>query len=260
VGSRSGRIVAFDLIFASRAGEFAPAKAGALERNAMTRNAIIFTVVIWIISTSIIGWAESPVTVVRVLDASQVEGIAGAVVLINLGSPQDSKAFAADKNGIAYISDLNCSTCVITAIDPRGLFFSKTTEFDRQSSSVTLILQLRPVIDKLGEPGAIFVNIAIHDQSGAAMVNRDIVVRPREMTLTPESNRFYKFTTDSKGQNKARLIPGDYSVAMLVDGKVLEAPSSIAVERSRRCADVEKKRLRAGGSDALKKSIAVQLV
>jgi hypothetical protein len=209
----------------------------------MIRNATICMIVGWIVSASILGWAENSPIVVRVLTTNKNEGIDGVVLLLNPGNTNKSKVFITDKNGVAYISGFNCSTCTVTAIDPRGMFFSATTEFDRRSSTITLIMEVRPIVDKVGEPGAMETEITIQDSGGIPLPKQDVIVRPREMTLTRESNWFYTDTTDSKGKIRAKLTPGEYTIARLVNGEVWEASFSVIVQRSKRCAEEEKKRI-----------------
>src|SRR6185312_9429319 len=82
-----------------------------------------------------IASAQGPSNVIRVLDASGVEGIPGVVLLINPGDSRKSRALVTNTQGEAVTHDLHCGICTISAFDPRNLFASRTTEFSSSSSS-----------------------------------------------------------------------------------------------------------------------------
>lgn len=198
----------------------------------MNRRLLRHAFTAWIMSASLIGCVANAATLVRVIDGTGVEGIGGVVLLVNPGDQRKSQVFLTNADGHAYLPHLNCEICTITALDPRGVFFNKTTEFSGQSSSVTLTLQLRPVIDTVGCPHCIWVNIAVHGPADEPLLHQSILVRPSEMRLN--SNGLYTETTDSKGQIKVQLTPGEYTVATLLEGKAWEAPLRVASESKRR--------------------------
>jgi hypothetical protein len=180
-----------------------------------------------------IGHAEDAATLVRVLDVTEVEGVAGVVLIVNPGSALRSRAFITDAGGQASVPHPNCSICTITALDPTGSFFDKTVEFDGRSKSIRLILRLRPVIDRVFDPGAIRVKVAVYGPSGEPLPNQSIVVRPAVMTL--DANWFIPGATDPNGLVTIELPPGEYTVATLLGEKPWEAPLRIA-ESNSKCA------------------------
>jgi hypothetical protein len=124
-------------------------------------------------------------------------------------------------------------------MDPRGLFFSKTTEFDGRSLSITLVLEVKPVIDIVFVPGSVRVNVAVYGPSGEPLSHQRVVVRPTVMTL--DTNWRYLITTDSKGMISPELLPGEYTVATLLGDKPWEAPlrvtKSKCAKKVRKCND-----------------------
>jgi hypothetical protein len=194
------------------------------------------------ISTTAIAQAENPTTLVRVQDVTGVEGIAGVVLLVNPGGVHNSKVFITDTHGLASVPRFDCSICIITAMDPRGSFFDKTTEFDGQSSSLTMILEIRPTIDKFWTPGSLQVNVILFGPSGDPLPNQDVVIRPAVMMLdtNPDTNGFHTETTDPKGLVIAELLPGKYVIATLIGGKPWEAPLRIAASKSKCPAKTQK--------------------
>jgi hypothetical protein len=150
-------------------------------------------------------------------------------LVVNPGDAVKSQAFVTDSEGRASVPRLSCGVCTITAQDPRGLFSSKTTEFDGQSSSVTLTLQVRPIVDTVGQPGSKTANVVVYGPAGSPLPRQRIVVRPRVMTL--EQNWLYMLTTDSEGCITARLLPGEYDVAALLGDQAWEAPLGVTQTR-----------------------------
>lgn len=173
------------------------------------------TAAICIMSSVATGWAQTGTTVVRVLDQTEVEEIPGIILLVNPGgSSVDNRAFITDAEGRATIPHFKCDICTITALDPTGSFFSKTTEFNGQSSSVTLILDVQPIIDRVSTPGAVLVTVAVYGPGGGILPNQRVMVRPNVMKL--DANWSFQQTTESKGLISCQLAPGEYTVATII--------------------------------------------
>ena len=211
----------------------------------MARRLLRFAFAIWIMSTGISGIAEDQVTAVRVLDKSEVEGLPGIVLLVNTGNAHQFQVFITDAHGMASMPHQDCSICTITALDPTELFFSKTTEFDGRSSSVTLVLEIRPNIDRIGYPGSIRTNIVAYGPNGELLPNHQVVIRPTAIMLdsNPDSTWIYSETTDSKGRVNCELLPGEYIISTIIGEKPWEATFHIAKSkikcpaRARHCID-----------------------
>jgi hypothetical protein len=172
------------------------------------------------------AYAQNPTTVIRVLDASGVEGIAGVVLLVNPGDARKSEAFVTNAQDEAITHGLQCEICTISAFDPRGLFASRTTEFSSSSSSFSLVMQLRPLIDTVGDPKAVSVELVIHDSKGGLLAQQNVVIRPTVMTL--ENNRVSVQKTDSTGHVNAQLRAGNYAVGVLNGDTASEVGFEIA--------------------------------
>ena len=216
----------------------------------MTRNLLSGVMAIWIVSTSMVGRAENTAILIRVLDMTGMNGIAGVVLLVNPGNTHKFQAFITDVNGQASVPRLNCSICTISAMDPSALFFSRTTEFDSKSSSVTLMLENRPVIDKAFDPGSVQVTVTVYGPGGELLPNQHVVVRPNMVTLdrdwsymTLDTNWPFLVTSDPRGQVRVALHPGEYTVATLIGEKPWEAAlhvtgrESKCAEKLRKCMD-----------------------
>jgi hypothetical protein len=67
-----------------------------------------------------VAHAQNPSTVIRVLDASGVEGIAGVVLLVNPGDTRKSEAFVTNELGAVITHGLQCEIWTVSAFDPRG--------------------------------------------------------------------------------------------------------------------------------------------
>ena len=191
----------------------------------MIRNLLRRAIWLWSASIATVGWSQSAPTLVRVLDPTGVEGVAGVVLLFSSGDNHHSLAFIADAEGRVSLPHLNCDICTVTALDPTGLFFDKTFEFDGRSTSVTLTLQVRPTIDVVGNPGAMNVKIKVFGPDGEPLPNQRVIVRPVVMAF--EANWAYRETTDSMGMVSAQLRPGKYVVATLIGENSWEASIEI---------------------------------
>ena len=176
---------------------------------------------IWGALLGMVGRSQSPTVPVQVINATQIEGIPGVVLLVNSGDSHKFRAFITDADGRASLPNLGCDICTITALDPAGYFFSRTTEFGQQSSKITLVLDAQPIIDTVGEPGAIAVGIKVYGPNKNIFPNHHIAVRPTRMTA--ETNWIYRGTTDQGGLIKAEFRAGDYTVAALIEGAPYEA-------------------------------------
>lgn len=163
------------------------------------------------------GGVEKPAISVRVLNPSGVEGIAGAVLLVNPGRSDKSIAAVTDKDGNASLPSLDCEICTMTVADPKGLFDSRTTEFHGGSSSVTLTLPLKPIIDVVHKPGSISCRLLVLGPDGTRLSNRELVIRPNELTL--QVNWVSEVLSDTSGIVTAQLMPGEYTLATLIDEK-----------------------------------------
>jgi hypothetical protein len=175
-------------------------------------------------------------TVVRVLDPSGAP-YADAVVLANPGWHGDSIALVTDRGGRATLPRLDCKMCVVTVLDPRRMFLDKTTEFEGGAPSVTLSLRVRPVVDVMFNPGAIRADVQVKSPDGKVIPEVPVMVRKRVGTM--EDNTFTLHKTDQQGRISLKLRPGQYILAGLVDGRILEAPLDLAPAVKRKCSEVE---------------------
>jgi len=167
-----------------------------------------------------VAHAQNSSTIIRVLDASGVEGIAGIVLLVNPGDARKSEAFVTNAQGEAITHGLQCEICTVSAFDPRGLFTSRTTEFSSSSSSFSFVMQLRPLIDTVGDPKAVSIELVIHDSKGDPLTQQNVVIRPLVMTL--ENNRVSVERTDATGRVAVQLRAGGYAVGTLSGGSASE--------------------------------------
>lgn len=204
-----------------------------LARNAMDKLAY------WILSAAVamsgsgnanaIAHAQSPSIVIRVLNASRIEGIAGVVLLVNPGDARQSEALVTDAQGKAITHGLHCEICTVSAFDPRGLFVSRTTEFSSSSTSFSLVMQLRPLIDTVGDPKAVSIELGIYDSKGEPLTWHDVVIRPTMLTL--ENNRLSIQSTGPNGHVNVELRAGDYTVAALNGDAVSQARFEIVTAK-----------------------------
>lgn len=199
--------------------------------NRLIRSALLLAVGVGAVS-SVASSAQTSSTVIRVLDPSELEGIAGVILLINPGDYRKSRALVTDTKGDATARDLNCAICTVTALDPRGLFVSRTTEFSASSHLFRLVLAIQPLIDIVGDPKAISIDLAINDSKGQPLTQHDVVIRPTLLTLE-ESNRLFLQSTGPKGHVSVRLRAGTYTVATLNRDTVSEAQFEITTAKER---------------------------
>jgi hypothetical protein len=157
---------------------------------------------------------------VRVLNPTGVEGIAGAVLLVNPGRSDQSIAAITDKGGNASIPTLDCEICTMTVADPTGLFGPSTTEFNGRSSSITLTLPLKPIIDVVRKPGSISCKLLVLGPGGAPLAKQQVVIRPNQLTL--EVNWVSRAVTDMSGFVTADLVPGEYTLATLLGNEAFQ--------------------------------------
>lgn len=204
----------------------------------------------------ITGGQRSGTTVVRVLDASG-EPYADAVLLVNPGWYGDSVALVTDLRGKATLPKLDCKVCVLTVMDPRRMFFDKTTEFEGGTPSVTLTLRVRPVIDKMFDPREIKAYVQVKAPDGKTLPDQAVVVRRKVGTM--EDNKFSVGTTDRQGQISLNLRPGEYVLASLVGGRFLEGTLDLAPEVWRRCSKAEARCLIDSASRRPPASLSVSL-
>lgn len=200
--------------------------------NRLIRIALSLAVVGGIAVSSFGSSAQTSSTVIRVLDPSELEGIAGVILLINPGAYRKSQALVTDTKGDATARDLNCAICTVTALDPRGLFVSRTTEFSASSHLFRLVLAIQPLIDIVGDPKAVSIDLAINDSKGQPLTRHDVVIRPTLLTLE-ESNRLSVQGTGPTGHVNVRLRAGAYTVATLDKDSVSEAQFEISTAKGR---------------------------
>lgn len=155
-----------------------------------------------------------------------VAGVAGVVLLINPGDTRKSVAFVTNGRGEAITNGLQCAICTVSAFDPRGLFSSRTTEFSSSSPSFSFVMQLRPLIDTVGDPKAVSVELVIRDSKGEPVAQQDVVVRPTLVTL--EMNQLSIQKTDAAGRLTVHLRAGEYAFGMLSGGIASEARLAVA--------------------------------
>jgi len=185
---------------------------------------------IWLVSVGAVGAAERQ-TSVRVLDQSGLEGISGIVLLVIPGNARMSQAFVTDAQGVTTIFNLQCNVCTISAFDPKGNFASRTTEFSGQSPSITLTMQLNPIIDTIGNPSAVPIDLQIETAEAALAEQQDIVIRPSILTLG--TNWRFTLRTNSKGHLSVDLPPGQYTAATIIGKRPLEAKFQVSIAKSK---------------------------
>jgi hypothetical protein len=201
--------------------------------------------------------SQPPATVIRVLDATGAEGIAGIVLLVNPGDARKSEAFVTNAQGEAIAHDLQCEICTVSVFDPRGLFASRTTEFSSYSSSFSLVMRLRPLIDTVGDPKAVSVELVINDSKGEPLAQQNVVIRPTVMTL--ENNRVSVQKTDSTGHVNAQLRAGGYVVGVLNGNTASEVGFEIAPVKEQCSSDTATCIVAAPQSSRHMKPVSLQL-
>lgn len=196
----------------------------------MTRLAVgsVCAFLVLIVASTPVRATSQTGTHVRVLDASG-EAIGGIVLLVNPGETRKSRAYLTGANGEVFLPKLGCEICTVAALDPRGMFFNRTTEFNGKSRRLTLTLRLRPVIDTVGIPGVTSVEMTVLG-SRAILPHQKVVVRPHDLTL--RSNWVYTGSTDAQGRIRVELLPGKYDVGTLIRGGVWQGSFSIKSRRS----------------------------
>ena len=197
--------------------------------NKLVCKLFALTIAVAICCVGDVAHVQNRSTVIRVLDASSVEGVAGVVLLVNPGDARKSVAFVTNAQGEAITHDLQCEICMVSEFDPRGLFASRTTEFSSSSSTFSLVMQLRPLIDTVGDPKAVSIELVIHDSKGEPLAQHTLVIRPTVMTL--ENNRLSVQRTDSSGHVKAQLRAGDYTVGVLNGGAISDIQFEITTAK-----------------------------
>ena len=178
--------------------------------------------------------AQTSSTVIKVLDPTELEGIAGVILLINPGDNRKSQALVTDAKGEAVASELNCVICTITAFDPHGLFVSRTTEFSGSSPRFRLVLAIQPLLDIVRDPKAVSMELVVHDSKGDPLAQQDVVIRPAVMTL--EDNRVLVQRTDATGRLTVHLRASQYVVATVSGDAASEARFEIVTSKER-CSD-----------------------
>jgi hypothetical protein len=189
----------------------------------------ILTAAICIGGMSSVAHGQNYATTIRVLDASGVEGISGVVLLLNPGDARKSQALVTDAQGEATTHGLQCDICTISAFDPRGLFANETTEFASSSPSLRLVMRTRPLIDTVGDPMAISLELVFHGPNREPIGQQKVVIRPLIMTM--EDNRVSIPTTDQAGRLSIQLRAGAYVVATLNGASPSEVRFNVATAK-----------------------------
>jgi hypothetical protein len=194
----------------------------------MKRFFLHLLIIFGIISASAVSQAQNSETIVNVT-AGDGEALPGIVLLVHPGNFLYSKTFITDIHGKSSIPHFDCSVCVVTAYDSKHLFYDKSIEFDSKSSSIDLMLRLRPGIDRIGIPDSVRVNLILNGSNSKPLPNQNIIIRPKIVALGVDNdyNRVIIDTTDSNGSVTDELVPGKYIVATLVDGKPFESEIEI---------------------------------
>jgi hypothetical protein len=195
---------------------------------------LLLAVAMWTGGVGNLLYAQDSSTTIKVLDASGVEGISGVVLLINPGDARRSQALVTNAQGEATTHGLQCEICIVSAFDPHGLFAGRTTEFSSSSSSFSLVMQLRPLIDTVGDPKAVTIELVINNSTGEPLAQQNVVIRPAVMTL--ENNRVSVQKTDSGGHVDAQLRAGDYIVGVLNGNSASEVRFEIRAAKEQ-CSD-----------------------
>jgi hypothetical protein len=90
-------------------------------------------------------------------------------------------------------------------------------------------MQLRPLIDVVGDPKAVSVELLINDSKGQPLTQHVVVIRPTVVTL--ENNRISVQNTSSTGHVNVQLRKGDYTVGALNGDILSEARFEIATAK-----------------------------
>lgn len=158
-------------------------------------------------------------TVVHVTDATG-EGIADVLLWVTPEKPHASRPFITDKHGVAHLPDFACKVCLIAALDPKGLFVNKTSEFSGGTPSLTLTLQVKPIIDHVDVSKAETARIKVEDSQGRPLRNQTVVIRQRNAAL--QKHWAWWLTTDASGITQTRIDPGSYVLATVINEKPQE--------------------------------------
>jgi hypothetical protein len=226
----------------------------------MFRNLWVCLIAVWMLSTNIFTFAQNATITLRVLDQTEIAGIPGAIVLVNPGKNSQSKAFITDDNGIVSLTGLSCATCLVTVMDPSGIFLNQTTVLDRKRSFIAIILPVRPNYNMVDDPAEVPITITVYDVSKMPVVNSEVLIRPREIILTPKANWFTRISTDSNGQVKIRILPGEYTLASFMNEKLFESPFSVACEIDEKCTSEKMRCMRSSAKKFnIKKPIVLSL-
>lgn len=181
--------------------------------------------------------ARSKGTVVSVVDATG-EAIPNVVLWVTPESPQASQAFITNLHGAAHLPNFNCKVCLITALDPKGLFDRKTSEFSGNTSSLTLTLQVKPIIDSVDLSPAKATQIKIEGSKGLPLHNQTIVIRQQTPTL--QGRWAWWLSTNASGIAQARISPGNYVLATVIRGKPQESMLKIEAPGAKGNRDLKK--------------------
>lgn len=213
----------------------------------MFRKSYFRLIILWIIYPFLFALGQNTTVEVRVLDKTEIAGIPGAIVIVNPGKNSQSKAYVTDDNGNVSLTGFSCTTCLVTVMDPRGIFLNQTTILDRKKSPVSIILAVRPNYNMVDDPAEVPITITVYNVSKTPVANSEVLIRPREIILTPEANWFSRVPTDSNGQVKIRILPGEYVLASFVNEQLFESPFSVASEIDEKCSS---KKIRCMNSSA----------
>jgi len=93
----------------------------------------------------------------------------------------------------------------------------------------SLVIQLRPLIDTVGDPKAVSIELVIKDSKGEPLAQHNVLIRPTVMTL--ESNLLSIHNTGSTGHVNVQLRAGNYTVGVLNGDTVSEARFEITTAK-----------------------------
>lgn len=191
-----------------------------------------FVFIVLVLSLSVRGLTATQPISVRVMDMTETTGVAGVVLLISSVESPKARAYVTDPDGRVFVGQINGTICMVTALDPAGHFYDRTTEFDCHTSAITFILRLRPIIDRIDISDHAKLKIAIYGPDRKLLPKQSILFRPSIMTL--ETAGAFLETTDADGMIDAQLSPGEYTLATLIEGQPYET-ALLVTTRKQRC-------------------------
>lgn len=224
----------------------------------LSRKLIGLAIAVFLLAVALIGSATGRPMIIHVQDATGAP-IPDIVVIITPGDQYKSLALLTGRDGNVKLSASQPKTCVVTAIDPRHLFFTRTTEAVCGGTSfVNIRLTVRPIIDTVANLTAIWVTIQVTGPNGKILRNSQVILRNRIGTM--KGNGFIAVTTDRTGLIKVQLSPGKYVLAASIKSGFLEASFEVGADVQRKCSELARKCIFAAAKHVVfKKPIMVTL-